>query len=321
MLQLGIRQAMLQAVLEEMERGDQVYLWGEGIGSKVAFDYPALIRRFPGRIQTMPISEACIVGAGLGAALVGLRPVVDLSFDDLVPRAMDEILNDVAKVRFVTGGASKSPLVVKIDLPPVRCAQTGQRLESMFMHIPGLLVAVPSTPHDAKGLMKSSLRGGDPVIMVEDRWIEEKELVSEDDYEVPFGEAAIRRRGDDVTILTYGFMVKQALEVARQLSGGGLEIEVIDLRTLSPLDAPSIFKSVRKTGRVVIVEGGWRSCGVGAELSSMIVEECMDSLQKAPVRVAAKMTHIPTSSALRMNVFPSNEEISEAVKTVAASGE
>ena len=309
---------MLQAVLEEMERGDQVYLWGEGIGSKVAFDYPTLIRRFPTRIQTMPISEACIVGAGLGAALVGLRPVVDLSFDDLVPRAMDEILNDVAKVRFVTGGSSTSPIVVKIDLPPVRCAQTGQRLESMFMHIPGLLVAIPSTPYDAKGLMKSSLRGDDPVIMVEDRWIEEKEAVPEDDYQIPFGKAIIRRDGEDATILTYGFMVKQALEIAAGLSRDGVEVEVVDLRTLSPLDVTSIFASVKKTGRVVIVEGGWRSCGVGSELSSIIVEECMGSLKKAPIRVAGKMTHIPTSSALRMSVFPSNAEIKSAVKKVTA---
>jgi pyruvate dehydrogenase E1 component beta subunit len=257
---LSIRQAMLQALLEEMKQDETVFLWGEGMRSKVAFDYPELLKAQSSRVYSMPISEASIVGAALGAALVGLRPVVDLSFDDLVPRAMDEILNDVAKVRYVTGGESRPRLIIKFDLPPVRCAQTGQRLESLFLHIPGLVVAVPSTPSDAKGLMKASLRAGGPVILVEDRWITTHEEVPDGDYEVPFGKAALRKEGNDVTILTYGYMVSQALDAAKSLSAEGIVAEVVDLRSLAPLDLDLVFSSVKRTGRVVIVEGGWGTC-------------------------------------------------------------
>jgi pyruvate dehydrogenase E1 component beta subunit len=316
---LSIRQAMLQALLEEMKQDETVFLWGEGMRSKVAFDYPELLKAQSSRVYSMPISEASIVGAALGAALVGLRPVVDLSFDDLVPRAMDEILNDVAKVRYVTGGESRPRVIIKFDLPPVRCAQTGQRLESLFLHIPGLVVAVPSTPSDAKGLMKASLRAGGPVILVEDRWITTHEEVPEGDYEVPFGKAALRKEGNDVTILTYGYMVSQALDAAKSLSAEGIIAEVVDLRSLAPLDLDLVFSSVKRTGRVVIVEGGWRTCGVGAELSALIVESCMEELESPPARLAMKMTHIPTTSALRMKVFPSNDDIRTSVMKLMRS--
>ena len=156
----------------------KVIVWGEGVTSRSFYDYPDLLTTFPDRVQNMPISEAAIVSAGLGASLVGMKPIVDLSFDDLSPRVMDEVLNQVAKVRYVTAGNSKPSIIIKMDLPPVRCAQTGQRLEALFMRIPGIVLAIPSTASDAYCLMKSSLRTEDVVIMVEDRWITSKDLVN-----------------------------------------------------------------------------------------------------------------------------------------------
>jgi pyruvate/2-oxoglutarate/acetoin dehydrogenase E1 component len=313
---LSIREALWQAVTEEMSKDDKICVWGEGVSSKIAFDYPDLLKSFHNRIQNMPISEACIVSAGLGAALIGLKPIVDLSFDDLAPRAMDEILNQAAKVRYVTAGESKPSLIIKIDLPPVRCAQTGQRLESLFAHIPGIAIAIPSTPSDAKALMKAGLRTNDVIIFIEDRWITTKEFVHTD-ADLKFGTAAVRRRGKDLTLVTYGYMVKQALEVADSLSKRGIELEVLDLRTLAPIDWPSIFASVKETGRIVTLEGGWRSCGIGAEICSTLSENLMEHLHSPPLRLAMKMTHIPTSSALRMKVYPSNEEIIDSIEKIA----
>ncbi|MDA4111213.1 MAG: hypothetical protein OK439_01640 [Thaumarchaeota archaeon] len=314
---LSIREALWNAVSEELRENDKICIWGEGVTSKIAFDYPELLRSFPHNIQNMPISEACIVSAGLGASLIGLKPILDLSFDDLVPRAMDEILNQAAKARYVTGGESKPSMIIKIDLPPVRCAQTGQRLESLLMRIPGVAVALPSTPSDAMGLMKASLRTNDVVIMIEDRWITTKEHVSPN--EIKFGTAAIRRKGSDVTLISYGYMILQAQEIANDLAKRGIDVEVLDLRTLAPLDVNTIFDSVKKTGRVITLEGGWRSCGVGAEICTMICENMMDQLDSPPIRLAAEMTHIPTSSALRMKVFPSKEQIIQSIEETVVS--
>jgi pyruvate dehydrogenase E1 component beta subunit len=301
-----------------MERDDKILVWGEGVTSKIAFDHPELLQKYPERIFAMPISEGCIVGAGLGASLVGAKPVIDLSFDDLAPRVMDEMLNHAAKVRYVTAGESRCSMIVKMDLPPVRCAQTGQRLESLFMHIPGIVIAVPSTPQDAKGLMTTSLRADDLVLMVEDRWITTKQEVPEEDYEIPFGRAAIKTEGSDITVLTYGYMVLQAMELVEYFGKKGIGLEVVDLRTLAPIDMSSIEKSIKKTGRVIVLEGGWKTCGVGAEICSLIAENLMNHLVAPPVRLAAKNTHIPTSAALRMKVFPTTEEIISSVETAMA---
>ena len=294
------------------------------MSSKLGFDYPALVRTFPERVVSMPISEAAIVAAGLGASLVGVRPVVDLSFDDIVPRAMDEILNQVAKARYVTAGQSQPSMTIKIDLPPVRCAQTGQRLESLFACIPGLVVAVPSDPYDAKGLMKACFRSGDVVLMIEDRWITTKQVIPSRDYSVEFGCAKVRKSGTDVTLVTYGFMVLQAMEAAAILEKEGVSLEVLDLRTIAPLDLTTILSSVRKTGRIVTVEGGWKRGGLGAEVSAFVAERMMDKLVSPPRRIAAETTHIPTSLALRMSVFPHVEEIvrvsRECVKGRAVAG-
>lgn len=314
-----MREAIWQAVLEEMHGDKSIFVWGEGERSKLAFDYPKLLRSFHQRILSMPIAEASIVAAGLGAAIIGLKPIIDLSFDDLSPRVMDEILNHVAKARFVTGGQNKPAMIIKMDLPPVRCAQTGQRLESLFARIPGLVICVPSTPYDAKGLMKASIRSGDVVIMIEDRWITTRQPVPLNDYEVEFGKAAIRREGEDVTIVTYGYMALQAMEAAEMLGSTGVNAEVVDLRTLAPLDLPNVFKSVEKTGKVIILEGGWKSLGIGAELSALITEHAMHNLDSPPLRLAAKMTHIPTSSALRMKVFPETESIVKCAENLVAN--
>lgn len=314
---LSIREALWEAVMEEIPKNEKICIWGEGVTSKIAFDYPDLLKNFPTHIQNMPISEACMVSAGLGASLVGLKPIVDLSFDDLLPRALDEILNQATKARYVTSGVSKPSMIIKMDLPPVRCAQTGQRLESMLMHAPGIAIAVPSTPSDAMGLMKSSLRTEDVVVVVEDRWIAMRESVSPD--EIDFGKAIIRRKGNDLTLVTYGYMVYQALEAAEKLAPRGIDLEVLDLRTLVPMDTGAILESVRKTRRLATLEGGYRVCGIGAEVCSLVCEKMMDQLDLPPVRLASDMIPIPVSPALRMKVFPSTDDISKSIEKMIVS--
>ena len=314
----SIREALWRAVSEEMLEDPRIYVWGEGVTSKIYFDYPDLLKSFPDRVQDMPISEAAIVSAGLGASLVGMKPIVDLSFDDLAPRAMDEILNQAAKVRYVTGGNSNPSMIIKFDLPPVRCAQTGQRLEALFWRIPGIVLVIPSTPSDAYGLMISALKTEDIVLVIEDRWITAKESVSRQ-REIKFGSAALRRTGKDVTIVSYGYQVLQAMDAADLASKKGIEAEVLDLRSLSPLDWSSIFDSVKKTGRLITLEGGWQSSGIGAEICASISEHSLSDLHSPPVRLAAKMTHIPTSSALRMKPFPSTQNLIEAIEKIMIS--
>lgn len=303
--------------MEELPKNDKICIWGEGVSSKIAFDYPDLLKNFPNSVQNMPISEACMVSAGLGASLVGLKPIVDLSFDDLLPRAMDEILNQASKARYVTSGVSRPSMIIKMDLPPVRCAQTGQRLESLLMHAPGIAIGVPSTPSDAMGLMKSSLRTEDVIVMVEDRWITMREQVSPE--EIDFGKAVKRRVGRDLTLVTYGYMVYQALEAAEHLSPKGIDVEVLDLRTLAPMDHVAILESVRKTRRLATLEGGYRICGIGAEVCSLVCEKMMDHLASPPIRMASDMTPIPVSTALRMKVFPSTDDIEKSIEKIMIS--
>ena len=256
---IGIRDALREALHEEMTRDDSVFVMGEDVimhgGPYTVTE--GISEKFPGRIFETPIAEAGIVGLGVGAALAGMRPVVEIMYLDFITCAMDEVVNQAAKMRYMTGGQASVPIVIRLPCGPARllAAQHSQIMESWFMHVPGLQVVVPTTPHDAKGLMKTAIRNPDPVVFFEYKslYLNEGE-VPDDDYTIPFGVADVKREGEDATVVAIGGMVPQALEAGIALEDEGFDIEVVDPRTLSPLDMDAIADSVRKTGRLVVCE-------------------------------------------------------------------
>ena len=251
---IGIRDALREALHEEMARDDTVFVMGEDV---IAHGGPytvtqGIAEKWPGRIFETPIAEAGIVGLGVGAALAGMRPVVEIMYLDFITCAMDEVVNQAAKMRYMTGGQASVPMVIRLPCGPARllAAQHSQIMESWFMHVPGLQVVVPTTPYDAKGLMKTAIRSPDPVMFFEYKAMYLHEGgVPDDDYVIPFGVADVKREGEDATVIAIGGMVPRALEAGVALEDEGFDIEVVDPRTLSPLDADAICESVRKTGR------------------------------------------------------------------------
>ena len=325
MREVTVRDALREALREEMQRDKTVFLLGEDIGRYWGGAFgitKGLAEEFGDeRVRDTPISENAVIGVGIGAAITGMRPVAEIMFGDLSALAMDQICNQAAKIRYMFGGQATVPLVVRTPFGAgVNIASHhSQSLEAWFMHTPGLYVAVPSTPYDAKGLLKTAIRGNDPVFFVEHKLLYPvKGMIPEDDYVVPFGMADVKREGSDVTIVATLFMVHKALAAAEQLREEGISVEVVDPRTLTPLDRPAIVKSVKKTGRLVVVSEDCRTAGVSAEIAAVVAEEALDYLDAPIRRVAEPDTPIPFSPALEKAVIPDEKSIVKAVKEIVA---
>lgn len=323
MRKITYREALREALREEMQKDQNVFLLGEDIGRYWGGAFKVtegLADEFgDDRVRDTPISESAIVGVGVGAAITGMRPVAEIMFGDLTALAMDQIANQAAKIRYMFGGQAKCPLVVRTPFGAgVNIASHhSQSLEAWFMHVPGLLVAIPSMPYDAKGLLKTALRGNNPVFFCEHKLLYPVEgEVPEHDYTIPFGEAVVRREGSDVTVIATAYMVHKALEAAAMLEKEGLSVEVIDPRTLTPLDKQTLVRSVKKTGRVVIVSEDCKTAGVSAEIAAVIAEEALDYLDAPIKRLAEPDTPIPFSPTLEQYVIPNEKTIIEAVKGV-----
>ncbi len=303
-----------------MQRDASLMLMGEDIGryGGIFGVTKGLLEEFgPHRVRSTPISESAIIGSALGAAMTGIRTVAEIMYIDFTPCAMDQIVNQVAKMRYMSGGKVKVPLVIRTQQGGGRgnAAQHSQSLEALFFHIPGLKIVVPSTPYDARGLLKSAIRDDNPVIFIEHKLLyATKGPIPDGEYLIPFGQADIKREGKDVTILSFSYMVLKALKAAQYLAGEGIETEVIDLRTLVPLDLETILRSVRKTNRVVIVHEGCRRGGIGAEIACCIQEEAFDYLDAPIERIGALNVPIPYSEPLENAVIPKEEDIIRGVK-------
>jgi pyruvate dehydrogenase E1 component beta subunit len=315
-------QAINEALHEEMAREERVILIGEDVGRHGGlFGASAgLIARFgPKRVIDSPISEAGIVGFGIGAALVGCRPVVELQIFDFISLAMDQIVNHAAKMRYMSGGQASVPIVVRgPTLTGVgTAAQHSQAQPSWFVNTPGLIVVAPSTPADAKGLLKSAIREDNPVIVVEKRLLYDvRGDVPDEDVLTPLGSAVIRRRGTDVTVVGVLGGVELALRSAADLASEGLSAEVIDPRTLKPLDIDTISESVKKTGRVVVVSEDPGANGVASEIITRVIERVFWYLDAPPVRVTGANTPIPYSAVMEREVLPSVQRVTEAIRLV-----
>ena len=313
--------AIAEALNEEMTRDETILIIGEDLIAHggIFGQFKGLPEKFKGRVFDTPISETAIVGAGLGAALTGMRPIVDMHFADFVTCAMDEIVNQTAKIRYMFGGQVKVPLVIWAPdgAGLSAAAHHSQSLESWFIHVPGLKVVVPSEPADVKGLLKASIRDDDPVIFFQHKKLFAKEgPVPEGEHIVPLGKAAVKRSGDHVTLLTYGSGLYMSMEACKELSKMGIEAEVIDLRTLKPLDFGTIAQSVKKTNRAVVVHEACLSGGFGAEVSTRISSELFDYLDAPVLRVAAKDVPMPFSPKLEAFVLPKVEDVIKAVRRV-----
>ena len=317
--ELTMAEALNEALHGEMERDAGVFVVGEDIaqiGGLFQVTAGLLDKYGPQRVIDAPISEAGQVGAGVGAALVGCRPVVELQIADFVTLTMDQVVNHAAKWRYMSGGKVTVPFVLRgaVSSGIGMAGQHSQTLEAWFVHSPGLVVIMPSTPYDAKGLLTAAIRDDNPVVFLEKRLLYSRRgPVPEGDYTVPIGVADIKREGTDVTVACYSQGVHLALQAGRQLAEQGIELEIVDLRTLKPLDIETLGNSVRKTGRLVVVSEGARAGGVASEIVARIVDEAYDSLRAAPVRVTAKDTPIPYAAQLERAVMPQVDDLVAAV--------
>lgn len=303
--------AIGRTMREEMARDQNIVIWGEAAKAKIAADWPDLLAEFESRVYNMPIAESAIVGIGVGAAIAGLRPFIDIGFNDLLFRAMDDICNQAAKIRYMSGGRIRCPMVIKAEYSIPFSPQQSQFLEEVLFRIPGLRVVAPSSPADAVGLLKTALRCEGPVVFFEERRL--TGIVREPGDMIPFGKALKLIEGDHITITAYSKLVPMCREIAEELAPK-IRIEVLDLRSLSPLDYESVLESVHKTGRYLSVEIGCRTGGIGAELASAVAEDCA-SVLRAPVRrIAAPDSSFPASRALWKYLQPSKSEIVSAIK-------
>ena len=320
---ITVREAVSQALIEEMERDEKVFIMGEEVG--VWGGTYAVTRGFydrfgPKRIRDTPIAEAAIIGAAIGSAMVGLRPVAELMTINFAFVAMDHIVNEAAKLRYMFGGQFKVPIVIRAVGGGGRQlgATHSQTPDAIFAHFPGLKVIAPGTPADAKGLLKSAIRSDDPILFIEHATLYQTRgpAPESEDHLVPIGKSKIQRPGSDVTIVTYSKMLQVSLEAAKQLSNEGIEAEVVDLRCLRPLDMEPVLESFKKTNRAVVAEEGWRSFGVGSEIASRIYEEAFDYVDAPIKRVAQTETPLPYNRDLEQMALPQVEDVIAAVKEV-----
>jgi pyruvate/2-oxoglutarate/acetoin dehydrogenase E1 component len=315
----------LRATLQaEMRRDGSLMLIGEDIGKYggIFGVTKGLLQEFgPLRVRNTPISESAIIGAALGAAMTGIRTVAELMYVDFTTCAMDQIVNQVAKMHYMSGGKLRIPLVIRTHGGGGRgnAAQHSQNLEAWFLHVPGLKIVMPSTPADAKGLLATAIRDDNPVLFIEHKLLySTKGQVPEGEHLIPLGQADVKRVGTDVTIVTISHMVLKALRAAERLAADGIEAEVIDLRTLAPLDMETVLRSVRKTNRVVIAHEACRRGGFGGELAAQIQEEAFDSLDAPVLRVGALDVPIPYSKPMEEYVIPDEARIVGVVKHLLA---
>jgi pyruvate/2-oxoglutarate/acetoin dehydrogenase E1 component len=323
MRRITYREALRQALREEMRRDAAVFLLGEDIGRYWGGAFKVtegLAEEFGDeRVRDTPISESAIIGTGVGAAITGMRPVAEIMFGDLTALAMDQIANQAAKIRYMFGGQVSCPLVIRTPFGAgVNIASHhSQSLEAWFMHVPGLYVAVPATPYDAGGLLKTAIRGENPVFFCEHKLLYPVEgEVPEEEYTIPFGVADVKRKGSDVTVVATLYMVHKALNAAETLEKEDISVEVVDPRTLTPLDKKTILDSVKKTGRLIVVSEDCKTAGVGAEIAAVVAEEAVDYLDAPIKRVAGQDVPIPFSPPLEQFVIPNEKKIVEAVKEV-----
>lgn len=316
------REALRAALEEEMERDPAVCVIGEGIGERGG-SYKVtegLLARFgPNRVIDTPLSEAGFVGLGVGAAIVGQRPVVEMLFIDFLLLAMDQVINQAAKYRFMSGGEGRVPLVIRTQggTGNSLAGQHSQSLEALYHHIPGLKVVMPATPRDAKGLLISAIRDDDPVIFIEHKQLYMTDgEVPEEPYLIPLGEAEIKRAGTDVTLVAWSHMVLKSLQAAEELAADGISAEVIDLRSLVPMDMATVLDSVRRTGRLVIAQEAVKRGGVASDIAANVAEQAYDSLRAPIVRVAGKNTVIPFNLALEKAAVPQVADIVAGVRSV-----
>ena len=333
MKRLSIAEALREAISEEMQRDETVFCLGEDIGVSGGFGGAFTVtlgmeEHFPDRILNTPISELGFFGAAVGAALMGMRPIADVQYGDFLFLAMDQIVNNAAKLRYMSGGTLSVPVVFRAPVGATgRGSQHAQNMERYFTGVPGLKVVAPSNAYDAKGLLKAAVRDNDPVLMFEHKLLygskgarsesggtDATSDIPDEDYIVPLGTASILHEGDDVTILAWLLMAHEALAAARNLEAQGIHAEVVDVRSLSPLDWSTIGASVAKTGRAVIVEEGPKTGGVGAELAAGIMERCADSLIAPVVRVASADVPVPFAPILENAYRPDATRIAERVR-------
>jgi acetoin:2,6-dichlorophenolindophenol oxidoreductase subunit beta len=308
--------ALVQAQIEEMERDQRVILMGENMeiygGGKIFERFDA------NRIWNMPISETSFTGVGIGAAITGLRPIVDLTIASFMYLASDPIINQASKLRYMTGGQVQVPIVFRCCMyyGAALAAQHSDRPYPMFMNVPGLKILCPSSPADVKGMLKSAVRDDDPVMLFEDTklWPLKSDVPTDPDYLIPIGKADVRRVGSDVTIVAIGGAMRLALDVAETLGKEGISLEVIDPRTLKPLDMTTIISSVAKTGRLILIENAHRVANVSAEIAAVVCEEAFDCLKKPVLRLSAPDVHVPFSPALEGLMYPTKDQLTAAVR-------
>ncbi len=321
MRDISYAEAIREALREEMERDPSVFVMGEDVGvfGGVFGVTKGLLKAFgEERVRDTPISEAAIVGAGLGAAMMGMRPVVEIMFGDFLFCAGDQIANQVAKARFMSGGKANVPLTIRVTTgaPGSAAAQHSQSVESWFMNVPGLKIATPASPQDAKGLLKTAIRGEDPVLFFEHKMLYDTQgpVPEDESLCIPFGEAAVVRSGEDVTLVGIGGTVEKALDAADHLAAEGISAEVIDPRTLIPLDKETLIESVAKTSRVVIAYEGHLRSGAGAEIAAVLAEQAIEYLDGPIFRVGARNVPLPYNPNLEAYVLPRTADIVEAAK-------
>ena len=323
MKEITYAQAINEAISEETRRDENVFMMGEDIGLYCgAFGVSrGMIQEFGGdRIMDTPIAEQAYVGAGVGAAMCGMRPIVELMFSDFMCVCFDELVNEAAKLRFMFGGKVKVPMVMRTasGAGTGAAAQHSQSLEACLAHFPGLEVVIPSTPYDAKGLLKTAIRDDNPVMFLEQKTLyRTKGMVPEEEYSIPLGQADIKLAGSDCTVVTYGRMVNTCLTAAQELEKEGVRLEVIDIRSLVPLDTQTILESVKKTKHVLIVHEAVQFCGFGAEIAGQIADSDAFYYLDAPIkRLGAKSTPIPFNPILEAETFPTVPKIVAAVKSL-----
>lgn len=320
--QLTVSKAIREGLHEEMVRDDKVVVLGEDMaemGSVFGITQGFLEEFGPLRVLDTPISESGFTGMAVGMAMRGVRPVVEWMYDDFITCCLDPVMNQAAKLRYMTGGQLTLPIVFRAPMGAGRrnAGQHSQCLEALFMHIPGLKLVCPSTAADAKGLLKAAIRDNDPVVFLEHKLLyAKKEVVPEGEYIIELGKADVKRPGKDLTIMTWSRQVYFALDAAEQLAAEGMDVEVLDLRSLVPLDWVAIRESVSRTHNVIVVEEGVKRGGVGAELSAMITEELFDELDSPVGRVAGANVVSPFSPTLEDAVFPQVTDIVAAVRRV-----
>ena len=322
MRKISYVQAINETLHQMIEKDKRAFLIGQGVSSPwyAGQSTVGLIDRFPRRVIDTPVSENGITGAAVGAALAGMRPILFHARIDFMLYAMDQIVNQAANWYYMFGGQLSVPITIWgiINRGGEQAAQHSQALQAMFMHIPGLKVVMPSTAYDAKGLLVASIEDDNPVVYIDERWLYNfTGEVPEEIYSVPIGKGIVRREGGDITIVATSYMVHETMKAAESMEKEGIDVEVIDLRSLKPLDESLLFNSVKKTGRLVIADGGWKTCGIAAEISARVAESSMFKQLKAPImRVSLPDIPAPASSALEKVYYKQAEDLVSTVKKV-----